>query len=233
MGQVGANLLDSARLPDVVICAGSRVVKLLEGSPVHRAGFARHVVATAEAGLATAAKVKPQLVLIERDLARAEALVTALRGRAETRACAIAIVGEGTITTEDLGLLSAGANAVLPLPPGPEWDARLEELLSVATRKETRVPVSLAFEARFRTERVPGRVLNLSPGGMLVECAAELVVGTQVAFDFQLPGFESSSGEVEGVGRMVRTAGPNLYAVQFTSLDDLGRERLRRFLLVP
>jgi hypothetical protein len=220
-------------MPDIVICAGPNVVRSLEASPVYRDGFARHVVATAEAGIVTAARVKARLVVIERDLPRAEVLVTQLRNRDETRQCAIAIVSPGEISAEDLGLLSAGANAVLRLPPGPEWDSRIEELLDVRTRKETRVPVSLVFEARYRTERVPGRVLNLSPTGMLVECSAALSVGSQVSFSFELSGFETSTGEVEGRGRVVREAGPNRYAVLFTSIDEIGRELLRRFLLVP
>jgi hypothetical protein len=219
--------------PQVVICASPAVLRDLEASPVWRDGLSRHVVGTAEAAIATAVKVRPHLVVIERDLPRAEALVTKLRSRDETRGCAIAIVAPGEISTEDLSLLSAGANAALRLPPGPEWDARIEELLNVPTRKETRVPVSLAFEARFRTERVPGRVLNLSPTGMLVECSAHLSVGSQVHFSFEMSGFETSTGEVAGQGRVVREAGPGRYAVHFTSIDEIGRELLRRFLLVP
>lgn len=220
-------------MPDIVICAGESVVRDLMVTAIYRDGLTRHVVGTAEAGILTAAKVKPQLVVIDRDLPRAETLVTQLRNRAETRSCAIAIVAPGEMTTEELGLLSAGANALLRLPPDPEWDTRIETLLSVPTRKETRAPVSLIFEARFRTERVPGRVLNLSPTGMLVECTATLPVGSQVTFNFELSGFETSTGEVEGRGRVVREAGHNCYAVLFTSIDEIGRELLRRFLLVP
>jgi DNA-binding response OmpR family regulator len=220
-------------MPEILICAGASVVRDLEASPVHRDGFTRHVVGTAEAGILTAVKVKPALVVIDRDLARAETLVTQLRNRAETRSCAIVIVAPGDMNSEELGLLQAGANALLRLPPDPEWDTRIEQLLKVPTRKETRVPVSLTFETRFRTERVPGRVLNLSPTGMLVECTATLSVGSQVSFMFEMSGFETSTGEVVGRGRVVREAGRNHYAVLFTSIDEIGRELLRRFLLVP
>jgi DNA-binding response OmpR family regulator len=220
-------------MPDVVICAGDSVVRDLEASPVYRQGLTRHVVGTADAGLATAMKVKPQLVVIDRDLARSETLVTQLRSRAETRGCSIVIVAQGDMITEELGLLTAGANAVLRLPPDAEWDKRIERLLHVPTRKETRVPVSLTFEARFRTEKVPGRVLNLSMTGMLVECTAALMVGSQVTFSFEMTGFETSTGEVVGRGRVVREAGRNRYGVMFTSLDEIATELLRRFLLVP
>jgi hypothetical protein len=220
-------------MPDVVICAGASVVRDLEASPLFRSGLTRHVVATAEAGIAAAAKVRPQMVVIDRDLARAESLVSQLRNRAETRACSIVIVAQGDFVTEELGLISAGANAVLRLPPDPEWDGRIERLLNVPTRKETRVPVSLTFEARFRAEKVPGRVLNLSLTGMLVECTAPLAVGSEVRFAFEMAGFETSTGEIEGRGRVVREAGRDRFGVVFTSVDEVGRELLRRFLLVP
>jgi hypothetical protein len=220
-------------MPDVVICAGESVVRDLEASPVCRRGLNRHVAGSSEAGLATAVKVKPQMVVIDRDLARAESLVGQLRSRAETRNCSIVIVAQGDFVTEELGLLTAGANAVLRLPPDPDWEPRIERLLHVPTRKETRVPVSLSFEARLRNEKVPGRVVNLSMTGMLVECTAALAVGSQVTFSFEMAGFETSTGEVEGRGRIVREAGRNRYGVLFTSIDEVGRELLRRFLLVP
>jgi hypothetical protein len=69
--------------------------------------------------------------------------------------------------------------------------------------------------------------------GMLVECTAPLAVGSQVAFGFEMAGFETSTGEVEGRGRVVREAGRNRYGVVFTSIDEVGLELLRRFLLVP
>ena len=176
---------------------------------------------------------RPDLVVVDRDLPGADELITSLRDEPSTRRVPIVVIARGDFSVEDVSLLSAGANAVLRLPPSPEWDSRIEEILDVPTRKETRVPVSLTFEARFRTERVPGRVLNLSATGMLVECSASLAVGSQITFNFEMSGFETSTGEVEGKGRVVREAGPDRYAVLFTSIDEVGRELLRRFLLVP
>jgi CheY-like chemotaxis protein len=220
-------------MPGVLICASEPVARELEGSAVCRNGLQKHVAGTAEAGMTTALQVKPQLVVVDRDLGRAELLISNLRNRAETRSLSIVVVARGDMITEELGLISAGANAVLRLPPDPEWDERIERLMKVPTRKETRVPVSLTFEARFRTERVPGRVLNLSLTGMLVECTAELRVGGEVHFLFEMAGFETSAGEIEGSGRVVRQAGRNRFGVAFTKIDDVGRDMLRRFLLVP
>ena len=48
-----------------------------------------------------------------------------------------------------------------------------------------------------------------------------------------MSGFETSTGELSGTGRVVREAAPNRFAVLFTSIGEIERELLRRFLLVP
>jgi hypothetical protein len=135
---------------------------------------------------------------------------------------------------EELGLISAGANAVLRLPPGPEWEARIARLLRVPARKETRVPVLLGFEATVGARSLEGRVLNMSQTGMLLECAAATVpLGSELAFSFELPGFEATRGDIRGRGRVVRLAGSGRLGIEFVELEEMGQELLRRFLLVP
>jgi CheY-like chemotaxis protein len=218
-------------MPKILVCAGEAIVRELEASPVFREGPT--VAASAEQALQAATAQRPSLVVVERDLPRAEYLVSKLRADAATHAASIVVVAGGDMRADELGLISAGANAVLRLPVGPDWDARLERLLHVPTRKQTRVPVLLAFEGSFGSERVMGQVLNVSLTGMLVESSAPFTIGSQFDFEFQLHGFESSGGEVKGSARIVRFAGPGRFGVEFAAFHDIGGELLRRFLLVP
>jgi CheY-like chemotaxis protein len=220
-------------MPTVLICGREAWLAELHDSPVWRDGLDRVLAADSTQATTMAVAAKPNLIVIERDVPRAEYLIQKLRGDPVTQKASIVIVASGPMQHDELGLLSAGANALLRLPPSPEWDTCIERLLSVPTRKQTRVGVTLAFEATFGTERVEGQVLNLSLTGMLVECPASLGIGDELEFGFQLHGFETSSGEIRGTARVVRFAGSKRYGVEFRSFKESGRELVRRFLLIP
>lgn len=220
-------------MPGVLICASERLQRQLTGTAVWRDDLERHVVASAAEALRKAATVRPRLVVVDRDVTQAEALVRQIRSGAETRVASIVIVAEGEMTADELGLLDVGANAVLRLPAGPEWDTRIEALLHVPTRKQTRLSVQLAFDGEFNGNELRGRILNVSTTGVLVETASALEVGSELSLRFELPGFEASSGEIEGRARVVRTAGSGRFGLKFLTLAAYDREKLRRFLLVP
>jgi len=220
-------------MPTVLVAGRDAFVKELSSTTVWRDGLDRVIANDVNQAATMALAAKPLLVVVDRDMARAEYLIQKLRGDAGTQKTSIVIIASGPIQSEELGLLSAGANALLRLPPTPEWDSCIERLLSVPTRKQTRVGVSLAFEATFGTERVEGQILNLSLTGMLVECPAQLGIGDELQFSFHLHGFEASTGEIRGAARVVRFAAAKRYGAEFTSFKESGRELLRRFLLIP
>jgi hypothetical protein len=220
-------------MPTVLICGREIFVKELAGTPVWRDDLERVIANDVNQGATMAVAAKPALVVIDRDMARAEYLIQKLRGDETTQRMSIVIVATGAMQHDELGLLSAGANALLRLPPSAEWDTTLERLLSVPTRKQTRVGVDLAFEASFGTEHVEGQILNLSLTGMLVECPAQLGIGDELQWGFQLHGFETSSGQIRGTAKVVRFAGTRRYGCEFTSFQDSGRELLRRYLMLP
>jgi hypothetical protein len=209
------------------------MVQDLGSSPFWRSGVERVIVQRADQAFAAAGKSRLALIVIERDLPQAEALIAKLRGEPATRAVSIVIVARGDMDSNELGLLTAGGNAVLRLPPDQSWDKRVERLLRVPTRKQTRFPVALAFEARFGTERVAGKLANVSQTGMLIESDVALPIGTPLDFDFHLPGFESAVADIKGSGRVVRLAGHGRFGVEFTTIQGIGAELLRRYLLVP
>ena len=116
---------------------------------------------------------------------------------------------------------------MLRLPPGPEWEARLRELLAVPVRRQARLAVHLEVEG-FCAGGVPveGIALDLSQTGMLLEVRAALRPGDDLDLRFHTP----DKALVEARGRVVRQASPVRYGVQFASLGTAERDRIRRFV---
>jgi len=176
----------------------------------------------------------PDLVVVDRDLPGADELIRTLREEAATRRVPIVVTAHGDFAVEDVSLLSAGANAVLRFPPGPEWDARLARLTHVAARTETRLPVELVLRgagangSRLAEE---ARTLNLSASGMLVETVGEVParVGESVAFTLRLPG----SRPIMGRARVQRKPAPSQMGLEFVALEEDGSQRIRRIVTRP
>jgi DNA-binding response OmpR family regulator len=168
---------------------------------------------------------RPDLVLIARELPRAGDLVTALRREPATRGCSVAVLAPGDFEPSEIELLEAGANAILRLPAGPEWDERLIRLLSVPLRREARFPVQFAVQTAHVGGDVVGIALNLSAHGMLLQTTGPLAVGDPIQFSFRLPG-----AFVAGTGTVVRQANGSQYGIRFESLEQDGREQIARYV---
>jgi CheY-like chemotaxis protein len=171
---------------------------------------------------------KVDVVVVDSALPGAAGLVASLRQNALTRATAIVALGRSEFGFDHLDLLEAGANAILPLPPGHDWDDRLMRLIHVPVRKATRIPVDLALEGGVQDGLAfAGRVLNLSVHGLLLESGQALTVGDDLRLSFELPG---SHGGVRGTGTVVRLAQPGCFGVELTHVDGDGRVRIKRFV---
>lgn len=214
----------------VLACATDATLVEIAGSPLWRDEFQRQSVGSAAQAIGAAASFKPNLILIDLELPSAEFLLKQLRGKDETRLSSILVLSRGEQLHEELGLLDAGANAVLRLPPSAEWDERVGPLLAVPTRKHTRLDVALRFVVQTKSSEARGKVVNMSTTGILVDCASALPMGAEVRFSLELPGFESSSGEIKGMARVVRLGEPGSYGMQFLSFEEGDRELIRRYV---
>ena len=160
----------------------------------------------------------------------AEAAI-ALRGDPLTRDMSIVALGRSEFGFVHVDLLQAGVNAILPLPPGPDWDDRLMRLVNVPVRRVTRFKVDLALEGGRRGGEIfSGRALNLSVHGLLLESGRALEIGEDLRLDFDLPG---AHGPVRGTGTVVRETSPVLFGVELTSVEGDGRVRIKRFVESP
>jgi hypothetical protein len=175
-----------------------------------------------------AAQGRVDVIVVDSAISGAAGLVAALRHDPLTRPTAIVALGRSEFGLGQLDMLQAGANAILPLPPGADWDDRLMRLVHVPIRKETRLPVDLAIEGGLRGGlRFRGRVLNLSVHGLLLECTDEIQIGDDLRLEFELPG---GHGRVCGTGTVVRQAQRQRFGAELTHIEGDGRVRIKRYV---
>ncbi len=176
--------------------------------------------------LADAGRV--DVVVIDSALPGAPAVVAALRQDPTTRATAIVALGRSEFGFDHLALLESGANAILPLPPGQDWDDRLMRLIHVPVRKTSRFPVNLSLQGGLRDgASFAARVVNLSVHGLLLECRQGLKVGEDVRLIFDMP---KGHGPIEARGTIVRQALADRFGVELTQVEGDGRVRIKRYV---
>ena len=211
-----------------VIVTAADLSRELQGTVLFRSNVERLTATTFEDVRQIAAGGRPDVVVVDSALPGAVAVVAALRRDPLTRPLAIVALGRSEFSFGHLDLLEAGANAILPLPAGADWDDRLMRLVHVPIRKCTRLQVDIAIEGGMRGGlRFAGRALNLSVNGVLLECQQALDVGDDLRLAFELP---VGQGPVRATGTIVRLKPPQHYGVEITSVEADGRVRIKRYV---
>lgn len=210
-----------------LICSPADLQPELGHTVLWRTGIERHLATRLEEARMMAVAARPDIVVVDRDLPRADKLISSLREDPATRRLSIAVVARGDMDAVEVELLEAGANAILRLPAGPDWDDRIMRLLDVPVRREARLPVEFGVDTLGTgvAERFPAQALNLSRSGILIETSAELGIGDELELEFPLDG-----ETVMGRGRVVRRGAPHLFGVQFSPLPDWAAQRIERFV---
>jgi hypothetical protein len=212
----------------VLLCSHGDVKDDLGGTLLWRDDVERKVVIKMDDALLYAVAAKPRLVVIDRDLPWATRAVTALREDASTRNLSIVVMARGDFDAAEVELLECGANAILRLPAGPDWNDRLQRLMDVPVRKEARFPVSFGVEASSNgSTAADAQAVNLSASGMLLETAAPLSMQEEVQLQFRLP---PAPDAVRVDAQVVRMATPRQFGVEFRRLGADVSRRIQRFL---
>jgi hypothetical protein len=214
---------------NVVIVSAHDLQEQLRGTLLFRSNVAR-IRASGLEGVRRAAQAgKVDIVIVDAALPHAPALAAALRREPLTRGLSIAGLGQSEVDLVLVELLESGVNAILPLPPGADWDDRLMRLVHVPARKVARFPVSFAVGVvgPARAEPFVGRALDLSVHGLLLESSFPLEVGEDLRLTFELPG---TPGPVRGTGTVVRLARSEGVGVELTSVEGDGRVRIKRYV---
>ncbi len=208
----------------------------------------------AQIALGLARELQPKMVLVDASaVAGATSLLRRLRDDDKTRAISRAAIAGDGFQSGERALRKAGADLVLtPKLPPSELSRRLEGLLDVPRRRETRLPASLQLWCRSEPAG-PLRealVLNLSVRGMLIQTNEALPLGTTVEIRLPLPAgwrgpaprdrTRSADGPDGGeedlalmglVERQVEAPdGRYRSGVQFLILRDRVRDRLQAFI---
>ena len=163
-----------------------------------------------------------QVILMDHDFPNAAGLIRQLRQEPATRDRSIAVLSRGS-RQGDQEMLAAGANAVLRLPPGADWDERFSKLLTVPVRQQARILVHIDVTTE---PEYPAAILNLSPGGMLLTTHRVLHKGDELMFRFSLP----DKTMIVGRGRVARETLPTGFGVEFIDLDGEGKQAVLDFL---
>jgi len=194
----------------------------------------RNVERYAAASLSEARTVanggRPDILVVDQRMFDAVGVVAQLRQDPLTRSVSIVVLARGDFDTSEVALLEAGANAILRLPPGPDWDDRLVRLIHVPLRRASRFSVHVQIASGFEVagQIFPVTALNLSVNGMLVESPQKFRIGDDVQFAFHLP---EIGGVVAGSGTVVRYAGPaGQFGVELTHVEGDGRVRIKQFV---
>jgi len=214
----------------VLLCSEAPLDEELASTLLFRAGMERHVATASKDVLEAARRVKPQIVLVDRDLKGAPLAVKALRENAETRGTSVVVLARGDFAASEFELLEAGGNAVLRLPPSGDWDDRLFRLMQVPHRREARVGVSLQLDLGLGAtgETFTAQALNLSVNGMLIATGRPLQIGDDLTFALAL---REDGGLVRGGGTVVRQAEePLRYGVELTQVAGDGRVQIKQYV---
>ena len=213
----------------VLICTHAESLEAdLGGTLLWRQDVERRLVTKPDDARALAVSARPRLVLVDRDLPWAGRFLAALREDAATRGLSVVVMARGDFDSSEVELLEAGANAILRLPGGPEWNERLQRLMDVPARKDARFPVSFQVEAASDGGRPEqAQAVNLSVSGMLLETQAPLGLRDDVRLRFTLPHAKSP---LTLRAQVVRLAAGAQFGLEFRGLADGDSRQLEGYL---
>ncbi|MEO5762842.1 MAG: PilZ domain-containing protein [Vicinamibacteria bacterium] len=211
----------------VLICSTRSLDGILKDTVLFRSGIEREQVRTAAELQTRLGAGGVALACIHRDVAGIEALIRALRRSPALKRISFIILSDADFDPSEVELLEAGANAILRLPPGDDFNDRVGRLMEVPARRDVRLPVRLQVVA---TEGfgsiVPVLCQNISSSGILIESNHHLNMGDEINVALR---FEDSGELFAAVAHITRTAGPNRYGARFVEITK-GEKALNAFL---
>lgn len=214
----------------VLVCVSPEVESDLCHSPFWREDIERYVAQRADEARMLALSTEPHVVVVDLSLPGVDELIATLRAQSLPHPVSIVAVSHSAAALPAGERASKGVDTVLSLPSGPEWDDRLVEVLQMPTRKQAR------FDAHFEVVTIPraqpathrGLVVNISAGGILVECPAlRLRPGDDVSLNLLIPG---SRMPVEGRARVVRQPIDERIGLRFEAFAKNGDASVRDYL---
>jgi CheY-like chemotaxis protein len=211
----------------VLICSTRSLDRELQGTVLFRSGVEREFVRSAAEVQSKLNTNRAVLLCIHRQVSGVENLIRTLRKSPTLKRISIVVFSEDDFDPSEVEVLEAGANAILRLPPGDDFNGRVSRLMQVPTRRDVRIPVRLQVAASSGFgATVPVLALNLSATGVLLESNHPLNMGDEVNVAFR---FEETGEIFSATAHITRTAGPSRYGATFETISR-GEQALRTFL---
>ena len=208
----------------------------LRGTVLWRKDVKREWISDIHLALDRIALLKPHLIVIDwPDEAPIYPLMHSIRHHDSTKEAAIVVVSRTLTADAEKELINAGANLILPIPLHSDlWNNRLDQLLNVTPRFNTRVGVTFALWSINLSENkteVQGTALNLSYSGMLIKTRMLLDVGSKLDIRFTLPGQDCQLNVVGQImWSMQASANVCRSGIQFIVMRHDARERIMAFI---
>jgi len=210
-----------------LICSNRSLEDDLRDTVLFRGGMERETVRSAAEVLTRLAAGGVALVGVHREVAGVENLIKTLRRSPTQKRISIVVFSEDDFDPSEIEVLEAGANAILRLPPGDDFNERISSLIEVPARRDVRIPVRLQVAASSGFgATLPVLAQNLSASGILIESTHHLNMGDEVSLALR---FEKSGDLFSAIAHITRTAGPNRYGARFVSITG-GEAALKTFL---
>ncbi len=208
----------------------------LRGTVLWRKDVQREWISDIHQTLDRIALFKPHLIVIDwPDETPLYPLIHSIRHHDSTKEAAIVVISRALTADAEKELINAGANLILPIPLHSDlWNNRLDQLLNVTPRFNTRVGVTFALWSihlsKDKTE-VQGTALNLSYSGMLIKTRMQLDVGSKLDIRFTLPGQDCRLNVVGQImWSMQSSANVCRSGIQFIVMRQDARERIMAFI---
>jgi hypothetical protein len=214
-------------MPLILICSESALLDDLSETPLGRRDLELRAAVSLEEAQSLVIHQHPSLIVIDRDLKWARPLITLIREEARMRDASIVVAARGASSVIEKDLLADGADVILRLPSTTAWDDHIDRLLSLSTRRDIRVPLTLRVDAQVGDDLVDATIINLGLRGMLIQSPVPLEVGCEIEFAIRIPGDKQL---LTGSGRVARQASSTQYGVEFLLLEKEDQERLYRLL---
>jgi CheY-like chemotaxis protein len=211
----------------VLICTNRSLDRELQGTVLFRSDIVRETVRSAAEVQTRLSGSRVSLLCLHREVTGIESLIRNLRKSPTLKRISIVVFSEDDFDPSEVEVLEAGANAILRLPPGDDFNDRVSRLMEVPARRDVRLPVRLQVSASSGFgATVPVLALNLSSTGILLESNHPLNMGDEVSVAFR---FEESGEIFSASAHITRTAGPNRYGATFETITR-GEAALKTFL---
>lgn len=190
-------------------------------------------VADGEKALERAHAERPDLVIADLTMPKMDgvALCRALRRDPELRTVPVILLASSHASDDHARAVDAGADDVLAKPiqrPGLVASAR-RFLRPEGTIGLPRVEIDAPVAIRSGPRHAEGRVRNVSRGGAFVQAELPLVIHTELAMEFALPGTDARiapTARVMWARASASSSGPAGAGVRFIALDGRAAQDL-------